>query len=57
MRIQTRAIERLGQLVAEIEPSNGGRPSETREGDHPSLSRTAAAREAGFSDHQRKTHP
>jgi len=57
VRIQTRAIERLGQLVAEIEPSNGGRPSETREGDHPSLSRTAAAREAGFSDHQRKTHP
>ena len=55
MRIQARAIRRCGELLRKIEPNKGGRPSKTREGDHPSLSRKQAAEDAGLSEHQRKT--
>lgn len=54
-RIQARAIRRCGELLKQIEPSKGGRPAETQEGDLPSLSRTQAATDAGLSEHQRKT--
>jgi hypothetical protein len=55
LRIQNRAIRRAGELLKQIEPSKGGRPSvKTREGTHPS-SRTAAAEQAGLSTCQRKT--
>jgi len=54
-RIQARAISRAGELLQQIEPSKGGRPSETKEGALPSLSRTQAAEDAGMSDWQRKT--
>lgn len=52
-RIRARAIRRAGELLAQIEPSKGGRPSETREGAHLSL-RSEAARDVGFSSHQQK---
>lgn len=55
LRIQNRAIRRAGELLKQIEPSKGGRPSvKTRESAHPS-SRTAAAEQAGLSTGQRKT--
>jgi hypothetical protein len=55
IRIQNRAIRRAGELLKQIEPSKGGRPSvKTRDHDHPS-SRTAAAEQAGLSTGQRKT--
>jgi hypothetical protein len=54
-RIQARAIYRAGEVLQEIEPDKGGRPSKTQEGDLPSLTRTNAATEAGLSEHQRKT--
>jgi hypothetical protein len=51
---QTQAVKRAGEVMAEIEPSKGGRRPETREGDRPSFeTRASAARAAGFSDHQR----
>jgi hypothetical protein len=68
-RIQVRAIRRAGEILDEIEPSKGGRPSEThtaagtsltrtdlepQEGTLPRLTRTEAASEAGLSEHQRK---
>jgi hypothetical protein len=67
IRIQNRAIRRAGELLKQIEPSKGGRPTETQKGDHPSclrartragsvpISRTVAAEQAGLSEHQRKT--
>lgn len=53
-RIRDRAIRRAGELLKQIEPNKGGRPSETREGAHPSFSRSGAASEAGLSSHQAK---
>jgi hypothetical protein len=54
-RIQARAQRRIGELIKQIEPSVGGRPAENSGGRPPELSRTQAARDAGLSDHQRKT--
>lgn len=55
MRIQARAIDRCGEMLHEIEPSKGGRPSETS-GDTPtSLGRFATAKEAGLSRDQTVT--
>ena len=54
-RIQARAIRRCGELLRQIEPSKGGRPSQiTREGDHPSFTRAGMAESAGMSSHQQK---
>jgi hypothetical protein len=53
-RIRARAIRRAGELLRQIEPGQGGRPSQTREGEHPSSSRAQAAADAGFSLHQAK---
>jgi len=56
-RIQARAIRRAGELLKQVEPQNKSginQYSEPREGDHPRLTRTQAATEAGMSDHQRK---
>lgn len=55
MRIQARAIDRCGEMLHEIEPSKGGRPSETTVGADTSLTRKQAARDAGLSDRQRVT--
>ena len=55
VRIQARAIRRCGELLRTVPASLGGRPSETREGAHPSLTREQAATDAGRSKHQRKT--
>jgi hypothetical protein len=46
-------VRRAGELMGEIEPAKNQHDASAREGAHPS-SRTAAPREAGFSDHQRK---
>jgi len=54
-RIQLRAVRRCGELLRAIEPSPGGRPSETRGGDPPSLSRSQAAHDAGLSRDQKRT--
>jgi len=51
-RIRARATRRAGELLKQIEPDKGGRPSETGMGDHTGFSRTDAAREAGMSKHQ-----
>jgi hypothetical protein len=40
--------------MAEIEPKQGAN-QDIRDGDGPKVTRTSAARAAGFSDHQRKT--
>lgn len=53
-RIRARAIRRAGELLRQIEPNPGGRPSETSAGDRPSFHRTDAARDAGMSVHQAK---
>ena len=53
-RIRNRATRRAGELIKQIEPSNGGRPPKTRDGAVPS-SRKAAAAEAGLSERQTKT--
>lgn len=53
-RIKARALRRAGELLKQIEPSQGGRPPETQEGARPSLSRSQAARDAGMSEHQQK---
>lgn len=53
-RIRARAIRRAGELLKQLEPNPGGRPSETSVGDRPSFYRTDAAREAGMSPHQAK---
>ena len=56
-RIRARATRRAGELLKQIEPQKGGdRKSEEyqREGDRPLISRTDAARDAGFSSHQAK---
>lgn len=56
-RIRARAIRRAGELLKQIEPQQGGdRKSEEyqKAGDHPLISRTDAARDAGMSPHQAK---
>lgn len=52
-RIQARAVRRCGELLKQIEPGKN-RYDDRREGGHPP-NRAAAARDAGLSDHQRKT--
>ena len=55
-RIQARAIRRAGELLKEIAPSVGGRPTkQTRTGDGTSLTRTEAATHAGMSKRQKDT--
>lgn len=53
-RIRDRAIRRAGELLKQIEPSKGGRPSETRGGASPSFTRKEAAADAGMSPDQAK---
>lgn len=53
MKIRARAIKRCGELLREIEPAPNHHGNSTKEGTHPS--RTAAAKEAGLSQHQQKT--
>ena len=53
-RIRARAIRRAGELLKQLEPNPGGRPSETSGGDHRSFYRGDAARDAGMSEHQAK---
>ncbi len=53
-RIRDRAIRRAGELLKQIEPNKGGRPSETRGGTTPSYSRKQAAEDAGLSADQAK---
>jgi hypothetical protein len=56
IRIQARAIRRCGELLGEIAPNNGGRPSkETSTGTGTSLTRKQAAEEAGLSKRQKDT--
>ncbi len=54
IRKRDRAIRRMGELLKQIEPAKGGRPSETRVDDRPSYSRHSAAANAGLSTHQAK---
>jgi hypothetical protein len=55
-RIQARAIKRCGDLLREIESRPMANLKQFRkEGNHPSVSRTQAARDAGLSEHQQKT--
>lgn len=53
-RIRDRAIRRCGELLKQIEPAKGGRPSETRAVGDPSFSRKEAAAGAGISPRQAK---
>jgi hypothetical protein len=56
MRIQARAMQRVGELLKEIKPARGQRNDlELGAGARPNLTRTQAATEAGLSGHQRKT--
>ena len=52
IRIKRHAIHQMGELMDEIEASQGGRPSEPPEGNLPRLTRTEAAEEAGMSERQ-----
>jgi hypothetical protein len=55
-RIQARAIRRCGELILEIKAARGRRTDlELREGAIPRLTRSEAARDAGLSEHQRKS--
>src|SRR4051812_7296901 len=60
-RIKARAIERCGELLAEIAPASGSRTDlrvgdiEPQDGAVPRLTRKDAARGACLSDHQRVT--
>lgn len=57
-RIRARAMRRAGELLKQIEPSKGGRPSETRDAADPSFeptSRKEAGEAAGMSGRQIKT--
>lgn len=54
-RIQARAIRRAGELLRQIPPASESNLKQNRqEGDHPSVTRTEAATQAGMSEHQRK---
>lgn len=52
--VDGRAIRRAGELLKQIEPSKGGRPTETRVDALPSFGRKEAAADAGLSPHQAK---
>lgn len=54
-RIRARAMRRAGELLKQIEPNPGGRPSETKGHASPSYSRKQAMAEAGMSVDQGKT--
>lgn len=51
-RIRDRAIRRAGELLKQIEPNKGGRPSETGRDAPTSLTRKQAAEDAGMSKDQ-----
>lgn len=53
-RIRARATRRAGELLKQIEPSKGGRPSKNSGSRPPEFSRAAAARGAGLSRDQAK---
>jgi hypothetical protein len=56
IRIQARAIRRCGDLLAQVPPAPGGRPSkETHTVDDMSLSRERVASDAGMSKRQKDT--
>lgn len=57
LRIQARAQRRMGELLKLIPQNPGGRPPELPAGGHPPAGETRAqvARDAGLSEHQRKT--
>src|SRR5262245_8939543 len=55
IRIRARAIKRCGELLQEIKPDSGGRPSKTRTANGTSFGRTAAATAAGLSKRQKDT--
>lgn len=54
-RIRDRAIRRAGELLKQIEPAKGGRPSETGIAADTGFSRKDAADEAGMSKRQAVT--
>lgn len=54
-RIRARAMRRAGELLKQIEPSPGGRPSKTNDGGDSSFSRKDVARDAGMSERQQVT--
>lgn len=55
MRIQARAQRRAGELLAEMDPGRGGRPSGKPMSSPTQVSRSKAAREAGLSPRQKNT--
>jgi len=55
IRIRSRALRRAGELLKQIEPNAGGRPSKTTDGTVSSFSRKAAAEKAGMSERQQVT--
>lgn len=58
VRIQARATRRCGELLENVPPNVGGRPSnetKTRADARPSFTREKVAADAGLSGHQRKT--
>lgn len=55
MRIRARAVRRMGEILQQIEPQQGGRPPQTRVPPDPSFSRTEVATRSGLSERQRKT--
>src|SRR5438477_6074138 len=56
-RIQARAIRRCGELLQQIASASGGNRGNAATGGRPPVgeTRTQVARDAGLSDHQRKT--
>ena len=55
MRVQLRALRRAGEILQQMEIGRGrNQYSEDRVGDHPTVGKANAARDAGFSDYQRK---
>lgn len=54
-RIRDRAIRRAGELLKQIEPNKGGRPSETGVAADTSFTRRDAAEAAGMSKRQAVT--
>jgi len=58
-KIRGRAIRRCGELLAEIKPAKGGRPTDEKLGRASTLvsepTRAGAAKDAGLSSHQQKT--
>ena len=50
VRIQARAIRRCGELLRQVEPDKGGRPTKTHDGTDIGFSRTEAASQAGLSE-------